>query len=253
MSKIELQKFDIELKRLLTRENLRDAVLKHLDQELTTADILKKNYVKPQDYDEQWDYELTKFNDYQKAISKRVKNPDSMKKFYAYEAVRSNMTKTELKFEDPESRENHNFTMDMMVEEAMGADYDYLLWQKDKNKYQKDGSNDYMDKEGFRANRYLNNEFVARHYGKTVFEYTNSHDVYHNMGTTKLGSRGLQVVPDVSQEFDIYKDFYSSEPLQHEKIFRDTIGQFGTSNDEFAVSKSLGWYFKKLNDHLKGE
>ena len=126
MSKNELQKFDIELKQLLTRDNLKDAVLKHLDQELITANILKKNYVKPQDYEDQEDFEKSKFDDYTKAINKRIKNPEALKKFYAYDSVRTNMTKTQLKLETFENYEKHIMTMDMLVEEAMGADYNYF-------------------------------------------------------------------------------------------------------------------------------
>jgi hypothetical protein len=245
MTKTELLKFDMELERVLTRRNLQDAVLKALDQELTTANVLRKAYVKDPDFDEQVVIEASHFDDLQKNFESKVKNQDALHRLYAYDAVMSKKRMT-----DDELEENH-FTMEMLMEEAMGADYNYLLWQKEKNDYQKNGSDSYMEKEGFRSKRYINNEFMARYYGKTYFEECNAFDVYHDMGISSHGMHGLQVKPRVSKEFQNYVTEKSMKPPLKSNVIDSAIESLGVSDHAHSVSKSLGWYFQKMNQELK--
>jgi hypothetical protein len=251
LTRDELQSFDLELKRLLTRENIRDAVLKQLDQELTTAEILKKNYVKNQDEMTQTMEEIGNWDNLQSSIQKKIKNPDALKRLYAYDSVRSMQTKIQEKKEADWKHEEHLYTMEMLMEEAMGADYDYLLWQHQKDDYKKTGSNEYMNKEGYRSKRYINNEFYAKYYGKTFFEETQKFDVYPQMGTTKFGTKGILAEPHVSDEFKMYQKYHSSDPMQNSKIFENVMGGLGNLNQENQMSKSLGWYFKKINEEFK--
>ena len=251
LTRDELQKFDIELKQLLTKENIRDALLKQLDQELTTAEVLKKNYIKKQDEEEQTFIELSSWDNLQDNIKKKVKNPDALKRLYAYDSVRSAMTKLSEKKESPEKQEEHLLTMDMLVEEAMGADYDYLLWQHKKNEFTKTGNIEYVEQEGFRSKRYVGNEFYAKYYGKTVFESATKHDVYPKMGLTKFGVKGILAQPHVSDDHKNYNKHLSSDTMQTSKVFKNLIDGLGNSNPEHQMSKSLGWYFKKVNEELK--
>ena len=252
MTKAELIKFDSELSRLLTRRNLQDVLFGQLDQEVTPANVLRKRYVKEVDVQQQMNFEAGQFEDLQKSFEKKVRNPDAMKRLYAYDSMMSKRIENQKPSEKMSNQEveEHSYTMEMLMEEAMGADYNYLLWQNEKHDYLNADTDKYMEKEGCRAGRFINNEFNARYFGKTYFEECNAFDVYPDMGSSGAGLKGIRPRLNVPKEFENYSQRNTNAPVNKGDVIFSTIKALGPSDHEHTVSKSLGWYFQKMNEEI---
>lgn len=248
----ELRKFDAELRRLLTRGHLREAVLGRLDQELTAAELLRRNYVKRQDVAAQTSVEAARWDDTSSATRKSLKNPEALKLLYAHDSQRAKRSQLDLR-KNPVEHSEHLDTVDMLTEEAAGANYDFLLWQRKKRDFLRSGAGaaEYMEREGFRSRRFLGNEFMARHFGKTVFPEHNQHDVYAHMGLSVEGSDGLFAEPHVSQDSLDLQKLHSASPDQDIQVLHSAVAGLGGPGRENQASKRLGWYFGKVNREMQ--
>ena len=242
----ELEKFDYDLKKVMTRDNMRSAALEELQKEISLANVIRRNFIKEEDFVDQIDYEITRWEDYTTQFQKRVKNKDAMERLYAYDSLATLKRTSSVAHKSREYLQREKYTYMMLVEEAMGKDYDYLLHQ---NLRFDNDTTEYMNKEGFRSGRYVNNEFVARHYGKTFFEDTVKNNTYHNSTTTAEGIDAVLAEPLIDSGFDKYKQYHNKNTIpKKQTVFSNIFEGLAETDDTNMTSKSMSWYFKTIND-----
>lgn len=253
MSKEEMERFDYDLKGVLTRENISNAVLNELDQEISAADILRKNYLKfnKLDVDSQFEIEITKWDNMQKHIEKSVKDKTSLHRVMALDSIAALKREKGLKHKKWKNHEKEMNAMLHSVEEAVGQDFNYLSYLHLKKNEIHSEDNSFSEKDGYKSGRYINNETTALYYDKTIFREANEKNTYSNSGTTQYGMKGI--LPNLKLDKHIGKldDIFEKTINYPEKSnFRSIAKGLSNLDHTHNVSKSLGWYFDTINEKI---
>ena len=244
----ELRKIDEDIHKGLDIVNIRRAVFRALEQELAIANEIQRNYLKDKDFGRQMHIDSSKNNDLQKVFDRQVQESPAKDRLAAFEQIMSTASEKYLVKLKKDKLDEMHYTFEFLLDEAMGKDYSYLLHQGLKDRPIRHGHDQYMEKEGFRSNRQVNNHFTARMLNKTVFEESSSSTHYRGAGDTSLGQDGLlsPLVFD-NNHFKFEQYMQLDEPNSDRSVLKGYTQAFADADTQNSVSKSLGWYFKTLN------